>query len=384
MMRSRPEPAAYDHRFAYADAFRALAIFGVIFTHIFPELHIGDHKIYLALFGGLCVAFFFFLSGYLLSRQFLDAIIRGGALPSTRVFLKKRLLRIYPAYAVVVFLSLLAIFPTHVNAFVFLVVHLALMQGFLVSQDQALNGPLWTMAVDAEFYIALPILSLFAYRSLKGREKRSLFLSVGLLAIVMGSIAYRIAILTILPPFHGTFDLISLYDVYERNLIGVSSGFAIGAFVALLEIIDLRVNRSIATASAVLGTLLCICSAHPIVSRLNQYVIDLYWDLEQAGSAAFLFFGLSRGGAPFLNSVVRSNFIKLAAELSYSAYLVHWLCLQFTLTYVIPRIHHLHQVVLFLSTTILTLVCAVPINRFIERPFLRMKNKFASGFVAGQ
>ncbi|MCP4451492.1 MAG: acyltransferase family protein, partial [Planctomycetes bacterium] len=84
-------------------ALAALSVFGVHFNQIVQlDWQIGPFNIYTLLANGKhAVSLFLSLSGFLLSLPFWNRLVSGKPLPSIRDYLIRRLIRILPAYYVV-------------------------------------------------------------------------------------------------------------------------------------------------------------------------------------------------------------------------------------------------------------------------------------------
>lgn len=117
--------------------------------------------------GGLAVAGFFVVSGYLVGNSWLSSL-------DFRPYIAKRLLRVYPGYAVAVLLGLLVLGPVFsglqyfrsFGAFdvikAFLVFNGIPGVGFLQLPAHILNGTLWTIQYEFACYLALPLVLMVA------------------------------------------------------------------------------------------------------------------------------------------------------------------------------------------------------------------------------
>ncbi|MEO7021732.1 MAG: acyltransferase [Ktedonobacteraceae bacterium] len=109
--------------------------------------------------GASGIILFFLLSSFLLFLPFSKALLFDGQWPSVSRFYIRRCFRIIPAYYAAVFLMILFFHPEFFDA-----VHrwqiweflTFTMSGNLASQ---LNGPFWTMAVEFQFYMFLPLIA---------------------------------------------------------------------------------------------------------------------------------------------------------------------------------------------------------------------------------
>lgn len=136
-------------------------------------------------FGRYGVTLFFVLSGFLLFMPFAKALLFGNTWPSMRRFYLRRAFRILPAY----YLSLILIVllfeqrylqPQHWQ-------ELGLFFAFLMDSTRAtfkqLNAPFWTLAIEWQYYMLLPLLGL-AMRGVVWRVKEQYRLSTAIACIL--------------------------------------------------------------------------------------------------------------------------------------------------------------------------------------------------------
>jgi len=150
------------HVWLYSSPGRQLADFGPLSRYAFRHLPLG-------------VTLFFTLSAFLLYRPIVAAIVDGAPQPRVAPYLLNRGLRILPAYwvvlaatAVVLPASMLRTGPSTVELGrlapdpELLFRNAALVQNY--SPESLLTGitPAWSLAVEAVFYLALPLLGLLA------------------------------------------------------------------------------------------------------------------------------------------------------------------------------------------------------------------------------
>src|SRR5258708_3098718 len=152
------------------------------------------------LFGKYGVTLFFVLSGFLLFLPFAKALLFEKTWPSIRQFYVRRVFRILPAY----YLSLILIVllfqrqylqPEHWK-------ELGLFFVFLMDSSRAtfkqLNAPFWTLAIEWQFYMLLPLLVL-GMRLIVWRVKQRSRLPTAV-ACIVGGIAWAL-----LSPYVGIY-----------------------------------------------------------------------------------------------------------------------------------------------------------------------------------
>jgi peptidoglycan/LPS O-acetylase OafA/YrhL len=162
------------------DGVRALACLFVLGFHISlmtRDMHIwtpGRYPLFDALMfsgstgdGNTGVTLFFVLSGFLLFLPYARALLMGQAWPSARQFYLRRAWRILPGYYASLFLLVLLqqpqyLAPSHWHE---LVLFLVFFMDSTPATFQQLNGPYWTLAIEWQFYLLLPLIAL-AIRSL--------------------------------------------------------------------------------------------------------------------------------------------------------------------------------------------------------------------------
>lgn len=193
-----------DDPFPCLDGFRAIAALSVLLYHVLGafELHTGVLGAYTARLGNYGVAIFFVLSGFLLYRPFARAALTGAPPPDWRGFLRRRFLRILPAYwaALTAWLYIFRVRPPKgwSDALTFY----GLAQNYRSGYVLAGLFVAWTLCIELAFYVALPLLAWLLRRlstrgaTLAVRVRHQL---VGLAVVGASGIAYRAAALAANP-----------------------------------------------------------------------------------------------------------------------------------------------------------------------------------------
>jgi peptidoglycan/LPS O-acetylase OafA/YrhL len=374
-------PPPGNPRFPLVDGVRAVAVAGVVITHVlFKQL--GGVTAQL----GVGVDIFFLVSGFLLYRPFFAAQLEGGRGPRLRDYARRRLLRILPAYwAALLLLSVypgLKASPLSADG----LVQFAFLQN--LSSDTAFDGIVvsWSLCVEMAFYLALPLYALAMHRLGARRSARSrIRLEYGvLLAIGAFGLAWQLVIYT-----HWGFVL-AAWSVLPASLMYFAAGMALAVASAsrtdpreppaLLRPLARRPGLAWLGALALLAWLSLPLdpggrrsfdpSRHPILPA--EHVLKEVL-LRLAIAALILvpaIFGLERAGAPrrFLSAPA----VAWIGLISYGIYLYHLPVDQVT--------HGSHlgigpppEGVADVLTPLVTIAVAAASYYVIERPFLRWK-----------
>lgn len=141
------------------------------------------------------VTFFFVLSGFLLYRSYARSLITGAPRPRVRNFAIARVLRIVPAYWLILLVTVALTERSLFDGAWRFVANAFFLQyaipSFLPHDLASANGsiaivPSWSLGVEAGFYISLPLVAagadVFARRT--GRRVLAVFLPVAALAVV--------------------------------------------------------------------------------------------------------------------------------------------------------------------------------------------------------
>lgn len=170
--RERPEAAPSRARLAHIDALRGFACLWVLIVHLFggtfevsPDVlasswgrvaYWGYRLVHL---GGLGVNLFLVLSGFCLFYPLLRKQRLRAVQVDVRDFARRRVRRILPPYIATLAISafvVLALGGTVTLADI--LSHLTLTHNLAPATVVSLNGPLWTLALEAQLYLLFPVL----------------------------------------------------------------------------------------------------------------------------------------------------------------------------------------------------------------------------------
>nr|WP_324290097.1 acyltransferase [Gordonia sp. SL306] len=157
--------------FPQLEGMRALAAIGVLTTHVAFQTRAVELPAVGPALGrlDLAVALFFGLSGFLLWRPWVAAANTTLPRPAVGRYLAHRVIRIWPAYVVVVVL-VLTLLPDAKNADLTVwLANLTLTQVFVPLSLTAGLTQMWSLSVEVAFYALLPLIG-FALVRLRVRD----------------------------------------------------------------------------------------------------------------------------------------------------------------------------------------------------------------------
>lgn len=355
---------------AALDGVRGIAILAVIAFHarmVFrttSEMPWGVFQVVSQ--GRLGVTLFFVLSGFLITGILLDS---RGAAGYFRRFYLRRVLRIFPlyfAYLLLIFVVVRAVWvvaaagdPWKTVSPWWYLSYLQNMPPAHAKGDLFLNH-LWSLAIEEQFYLVWPAVVLLLPRRV---------LAWLCLALAAGALALR--------SLHGTDG----EDIYRFTLCRVD-GLAMGAFVAV-GWREFRPHLArwaaplLAAGTAVLG---CIF----LFSRMPTWdgAIRTYGESVFVLAAACAVF-LARAGGGIVARAANLGFLRQCGKYSYAMYVLHvapqWLIEQKLRNLAGPPF----AVVLLLKYLYFPVLVALSFGmarlswRFLESPFLRMKDRLS-------
>jgi peptidoglycan/LPS O-acetylase OafA/YrhL len=322
--------APADRRFPALDGVRAFAAFAVVCTHVGfisgrslrsdllgPILSRGD-------FG---VALFFVLSGFLLYRPFALHAVAGAPAPRSGRFLWRRAVRIVPAMALFVIITLTFLTPYRVRASDYLQ-YLLLIQTYDHHDYDPNLAQLWTLAIEVSFYLLLPILGTLVSRA-RGTVRRAVAVQVGLLVAM-----------SIMPILFNLYQLRYLKGSQALLwLPAYGDWFAIGMGLALLSALPGpepalgRLRRTLADWASAPGTCWLIAAVLYLISTLpvgnpRTLAPALYWQWTgqhalYGAAAFFVMLPLVLAEHPGLDRVLGSRAAHFGGNISYGVYLWH-------------------------------------------------------------
>lgn len=364
------------------DGMRGLAALLVVGFHVVVfasaldpsgvDLGPWDHPISAAFldWGFIGVDFFFVLSAFLLSQPFLAT----GLKHDLRSYVAKRMLRVVPAYYAALLLGYLLLGHTDHPWFAMdwkqVWRHALFLHGFWLDSQLAVNPVFWTLGVELQFYMLLPLLAL----AFRGR-----WWPVALATCLAITLVYRAWALV---PGDGVTTLFR-----EQQLPGFLWHFGLGITMARFR---RQVRQAglqgwwldLAILTAIAG-LIVVPSAWFGHDRALLGAATLPWILGYrttvaVGFAAVIVLGCAGAGA--LNRAFESAPLRRLGAWSYSLYLTHFPVSGFVLL-TWPALFSLALPVLYLALAVVSIAVAAVFHLAVERPALRAKDSIANGMA---
>lgn len=212
-------------RSARVEALRAVAALSVVVAHCWQyAYHFGWasispywHRI-VATAGNSGVELFFALSGYLIFRPFARRAFGAGPPVAIGNYARNRLLRIVPLYWVAVIVLLLA--TAHGGTATQWLRFMGFAQNFSGRTLETVDGPMWSVVVEVQFYVLLPLLASAIAAVARGSKAVA---ASGVLAAGVVSAA-------------AMYHFGAHSPVWSRSLPATFYGFVPGMLLALLQI----------------------------------------------------------------------------------------------------------------------------------------------------
>jgi peptidoglycan/LPS O-acetylase OafA/YrhL len=364
-----PARAPASHRFYQPelDGLRFYAFLGVFVCHTLPFEASFYHGLHLPMpwlwgaivkAGAAGVDLFFALSAFLITSLLLKEREETGDI-SLRLFYLRRILRIWPLYFLVIGLGIV-LSHTMANQHLqwYYVAGYLLFAGNWVhavfGRPESIAFPLWTVSIEEQFYLIWPLL-------VKKLERRGLIVS-GIVIFLLATVC-RIGF--VLAGISGGY-------IYYGSTARCDS-IALGILIALFA--D-RLPKLTSTARLLL-----------VSGGLVGWIVSSAWLTDRPGPISMrevpgrLIIALAAGAMLYgclysRNKLLTGAWVVRLGKVSYGLYLLH-------LTGLLLAKSALHPVSgsALLATKavgfVLTLLLAFTSYRWVESPFLRMKDRFA-------
>jgi peptidoglycan/LPS O-acetylase OafA/YrhL len=378
-------------RFPLLDGVRALAALSIVL------LHVGDGTGFartsaLGAFTARMdagVALFFVLSGFLLYRPFVAARLEGRPAPSAGRYLRRRLLRIVPAFWVAMLVM---------GALGWIAVlnddwwrYFAFVQNLSVATVLGGIRPAWSLCVEMSFYLVLPLWALAAGRLLR-RRPRAVQVRAEAIALTAVAVASLAARALAFGADHGSLWLVTLPVFLDWFAVGMGLALASVA-LAGREPRTALVRRpwlAWAAAAACFAVVSLavplprgLVAARTLEAHIAQHVLYIAFGALVALPGIF---GIGADAEPASRAIARFLGHPVMAWLglvSYGIFLWHQPFLDQLLLHDVPgRAPALPFVTTLVVTTAGAVAIAAASYYLVERPFLALKDRRRGGAPA--
>ena len=313
--------------------------------------------------GFIGVDFFFVLSAFLLAQPFLakglDVDLNGYA--------GKRLLRVVPPYYASILLGWILVGHTGHEWFAIdgrqLWTHLSFLHSFWADTHLQVNAAYWTLAIELQFYLLLPLLAL---------PFRTKWWPAALAACLAITLAYRY--------WAAGGDGIAELRLRELQLPAFLWHFGLGITMARLRQGLRRKQLRPRTLDSCIAATVAACIVLPtwvlrnsptVFGFTDPWPIVAYRPIVAVGFAVVIL--LACTGAGRVAAVLQAPPLRALGDWSYALYLVHYPVGAF-LVMRMPSLFRLDLGELALVCTTVSILAAAAFHRAVEVPALRLKD----------
>jgi len=364
--------------FPQLDGLRFVAFLGVFVHHTMPSSAEawqnmlgsgalkGQLSIALGWFvgsGHMGVELFFVLSSFLITALLIREVEARGQLDVLR-FWARRALRIWPVYFVVLLIAALTTWlgvPRQrltLEAGAMFALFLGNWSVYWHGFPGSFASILWTVSIEEQFYIGWPLLVWWL------GARRLLALSVALVLLAAGT---RVLLIQ----QGGSLKELATHTVCRLDAIGLGAALGVLMHGPLKA---LRLPRLAGFALFFLGWLGLAVVARAVAPQTSA----AHWALRvlpiSPVSAALIVAAPLVSNAGY--SVLASRFVSYLGRISYGLYAYHTFVLTLVVLLPFPR-GAAGQLTRWAFAMLVTTLVASLSYRFLERPFLRLKDRFA-------
>ena len=338
-------PNSIDTRIRQFDGLRAVAIVMVLIHHSLhvPLLWVG-------------VDIFFVLSGFLITSILLDRKHRGRSYFS--YFYTRRAFRILPPYAVAIVLAAFRFGPSFLHYWpYFAFFAMNIFAALSIHTNMVL--PLWSLAVEEQFYFVWPLIVLLLPERFVLR------------AAVLGILITPLLRVLATPLFSTSFPIYFLTP-FRADLLCAGAALAV-LWRSHRDRVE-HLGRRFGAYGVLAGFgLMAALQAFPIfrIASNTRESNGLIYSLSLLGSTSLVTWSLVDRG--WLHRLLTRKPIRYIGQISYMVYLVHLIFFEWMQSYTGNK-----YIVAFAGSA-LTIVFAALSWQLMERPLIRLAARLAPG-----
>ena len=328
--------------------------------------------------GGTGVHLFFVLSGFLLFLPFAKRLVGDRAAPGTMDFYRRRIRRIVPAYYGVFFACLLIYAPA--DAVTQALSHMFFVHNISTATHGGVDEPLWTLAVEWQFYVLLPAVAIVLARAWRrGRGTTWLLLSLTVPLSLVSAVT-SVVVAHRYPSWSRAHE--TVFNT-SRFLVVFAAGMTCALHYALhLQGRTLALTRLAQRHGAWISV--SIFATYGVAGYLG--VVPASLDFYGYALAMAVMYGLLLLNLLLTDGVLTRLLsrpaLRMIGNVSFSGYLVHKpLVKDVVAPFAVRHGSGAGQVVLLVAgILVVVLPCALVVYTILERPFMRQQ---ASDTTAG-
>ncbi len=362
-------------RLGVLDGLRGIAVLLVLWYHLWEISWLGTPSwlAFVPATGFVGVSLFFFLSGFVIAYPFVRAQLRGTPMPAWGDFAWRRFVKIVPSYLLCIALAYsvgYAQVQPNASTLPDLATHVLFIHTWFPARYGTIEGVLWTLAVEVEFYCCFPLIWWSFGR-------RPLWTA---LAMIVLAWVWRAA--------WAQCCYTSTFAYYEENLPGYLDLFAFGMISALI-FVKSRDSALVAVRRSWLGPIGATAGCVLLVALLENLYAARFadqwgtiWQINGRPFLALAFAAIALGAllSPRACQIILDNApLRFLATISYNLYLYHQLLGRELLWHHIPdytgdphRDLHWQQRYMVIATVV-TIGQAAVVTYGFERPLLQFK-----------
>ncbi len=317
--------------------------------------------------GHLGVTIFFFLSGYLITTLLRREYEKSKRIRLGRFYLR-RALRILPAAYLTILLSLLlaatGVLPSAVDAWGVLAQFLNITNYYLIINGSGGLPPetshLWTLAVEEQYYLVVPLVLLLAYRFGAGR------LLIGRIVV---AVALVVPVWRIILGLNGA-DFDRIYSGTDTRVDAILWGTALA--LLLNPVMGDSVRRPGKAARWISSHLPVVAAVAAVIVVASSVIPALAFELSVADTiqcialVPIFWFVITRP-AGVVGRLLNSRIATRIGVLSFSIYLLH----KMVLALVTPTMDA--PILTDAIALVLSIMAAQIVYWAVERPFTKLR-----------
>jgi peptidoglycan/LPS O-acetylase OafA/YrhL len=373
-----------ETRLTVLDGLRGVAVLLVLWYHVweiswlpapYPWLEFVPET------GFIGVHLFFFLSGFVITYPFIRARLRNANAPTWRHFAWRRFIKIVPSYVLAIALAYAIGYAQRQDstpAWQAIATHLLFVHTWFPATYGSINGVLWTLAIEVEFYVLFP-LTWWCF------ARAPWVTAAGMIAV---SMLWRAGF--------AACCYSTLFAPYSENLPGYLGIFACGMLAAWIFCrYDGRVvqsHRYLAPLLLFAGTAALVALLHGLYAYRHEDQWASVWQIwrREWFGAAFAAIALGALWSPRgWYALLANRPLVFLGAISYNLYLYHQMLARELLWNRVPgyagspHADPHWQVLYTLVAFAASIALATLITYLFERPLLRLPDPLRSGALSG-